>query len=243
MWRIGSVAVLYLSDYALAFFGMPVLGHTWSLSVEEHFYMLWPFAILALIPFSVQNRSWLLIAAFAATTLWRLVNGWYFPELPMSLFRLDTRLSGLILGAWLAVARPQIETASANRIALISLAGIALMVWRNPGLTPVQAAYFQLGVDIATFGLIASLTVPSSFMAWPLSWRPVTYIGLISYSIYLWQQPIALALDIYNADWRITFAATFTLSVAIAALSYWLIEKPLRIWRSTRYAGSPLSAR
>jgi peptidoglycan/LPS O-acetylase OafA/YrhL len=96
-----AIAGIYLADYASAFFGdLSVLAHTWSLSVEEHFYLVWPIAIAGLARWTPAARPQLLLAVFVAATLWRLGNAAVFPDIDLTYYRFDTRLSGLLIGAW-----------------------------------------------------------------------------------------------------------------------------------------------
>lgn len=226
-----AIASVYLADYASALYGdLSVLGHTWSLSVEEHFYLLWPIAVLGLA--RLKNPARALLVAFAAATLWRILNAWYFPDFGMTAFRFDTRASGLILGAWLAVSGLTLSAPAAERFGWLSLLSLAAFAATATELA-LPAALLQPAIDIAAAGLIASLTVDGTRFARAFAWRPAVLLGLISYSVYLWHYPISVAAEIYTGDWRIVLAIALSLSIAIAALSYVLVEKPLQDWRQT----------
>ena len=104
--RDAALAGFYLSDYARAFWGIPkVLQHTWSLSVEEHYYLLWPFVVLLLTRIELRWRIACLLGLYLLATMWRIFN---FESLGWSptYFRFDTRMSGLIFGALLAMGLP-----------------------------------------------------------------------------------------------------------------------------------------
>lgn len=97
--RDALVAATYLSDYGFAFWKIPwLVQHTWSLSVEEHFYLAWPVALLLVL--RPPGRYWapVVLSLTVAATLWRWhvvlnVDPWHQPY-----YRFDTRLSGLLLG-------------------------------------------------------------------------------------------------------------------------------------------------
>jgi peptidoglycan/LPS O-acetylase OafA/YrhL len=102
-----AIAATYLSDYAVAFWGTPdFLSHTWSLSVEEHFYLLWPLVLLAACRrWDRRSLVWVFGAAYGLATLVRwvcIVKGQSWEQV---YYRFDTHLSGLMLGAWLAALR------------------------------------------------------------------------------------------------------------------------------------------
>ena len=81
----------YVSDYARAFWGTPlILQHSWSLGVEEHFYLLWPLAVLALLRLPARWRPAALFCLYIAATAWRMA--WYRDETtwPETYYRFDT---------------------------------------------------------------------------------------------------------------------------------------------------------
>jgi len=229
-------AVLYLTDYVGAFYGsnLNALGHTWSLAVEEHFYLVWPFAVIGLAQLEPKPRIIVLVVAFCTATLWRIANAHYFPAWEMTGDRFDTRLSGLIMGALVCVVSPKLDQRGATVICIVSLCCLAYLTSISNPTAPLLSAYLQPGVDLTAASLIASVMsakydgVPFRLFAW----RPAAYFGLISYSIYLWHWPIAFAIrTAYVDDWRIILPITLVLSLGLAALSWTFIERPMRTWR------------
>ncbi|MFD1982405.1 acyltransferase family protein [Mesorhizobium newzealandense] len=233
---VPTLLVLFLAAFYLTdMFGkeVPIVGHTWSLSVEMQFYLIWPIVVFWLGP-RIRTRALLLM--FAAVTLWRLGNGIYFHDFAQTAFRFDMRLSGLILGSAIAAGGFALKGRMAEMVGLASttlLLFLSVVLWQDA----VMMAYVQPTIDLAAAGLIISLVASEgTIINKVFSWRPLAWVGLISYSLYLWHLPIARAAMLYSDDWRVVLAATVALSVPIAALSYAFIEKPMQRRRTAQLA-------
>ncbi|RVD19378.1 MULTISPECIES: acyltransferase [unclassified Mesorhizobium] len=233
---IVAISILYLADYVSALHGViPLLGHTWSLAVEEHFYLIWPMAVLGLAKLAQRSRIKALAIAFVVATLWRLGNAYHYTEFEMTAFRFDTRLSGLLLGALVSVSGISLKGRHANIVGLSSLGALVVLAFVATQ-EPVSTAYLQPLIDMASAGLVVSLLNNETMIARAFAWRPIVYIGIISYSVYLWHYPISRAALMYTNDWRMVLVVTLVLSLAIAALSWTFVEKPFQSWRRNRFA-------
>lgn len=223
-----AIALLYLTDVFAPFdrdFG--ILSHTWSLSVEEHFYLLWPFVLPALLRARHPVR-WA-IALFIAATLWR--TAWY-PLLPeqATYYRFDARLSGLLLGSVLALAPVRLEAGTLERIGGISLCALAVAMVSFPIFTATSLLVAQPLVELAAAGLLLAASSGSTALHRMLSRPVLVMLGRWSYGIYLWHYPVAFVLR-EQLPWPQTLALTLVISVGLAALTYRTIEIPLRRWR------------
>lgn len=226
------LAGLYMSDYSVAIGGMPdFISHTWSLSAEVHFYLVWPLIIIATRRLSDRRVALAFGVLFILASSWRIADLAFSQDALWTYYRFDTRLSGLVLGGLIAVLpwRP-------SKLSSTVLSGVALMIlgWavcRWQIVTPWSLTLGAVIVDLAAGALIVSLasrgrTPISSALSWP----PLVYLGAISYSIYLWHYPIARVLR--NQVDPVTMIVIVTVaSVAIAALSYEYVEKPLMALR------------
>ncbi len=229
-WLVAAVNAVYMMDYALVFWHLPAtVGHTWSLGVEEKFYLLWPL----LLPLVLRTRrpvTWLL-AAFIALTAWRyfvaLESGW-----AQAYFRFDTRMSGIILGAVAALARINVSK-PAFLIACIALAvTVALpIIPTTTRMVPVEGVTLGITMaELSAFLLIGYVAKHPSCSL--LASAPMVFIGKLSYGIYLWHFPLVFLLrDIHSQPWWITLTATLLFSVAMAAICLYWVDAPIKKWR------------
>lgn len=222
-------------------------AHFWSLSMEEHFYLLWP-ALLAIL----GNRRALLTAGslVIATLLWRPWSLLHMNPLPYpALQRTDMRLDAFLFACALAILLhsryrvPLLKVFTAPWFRVLSaVVLVAAWTWTLAGSAP------------ATRTLVESALLPCvlvSVMHWPgsrlfriLESAPLRWTGRISYGLYLWQQIFLVGRSFTALP---TAAAIFLPSVALtfgaASLSYYLLERPLltygrtlsnRVWMVSR---------
>lgn len=234
------VSMLYVSDYGRAFWEVPVyLKHTWSLSVEEHFYMIWPFFLLATRRMSAQGLFGLLIAMWLAATAWKVTDGLVWEDYGRTYSRFDTRMGGMILGSALAVRPLAVRPDTAGLLAKYALYTLAILSVGLAWLHIPAMLFGGFAAEVATAGLIVALmsghqTGTFRFLAHP--W--LVYLGVLSYSIYLWHYGIAIVLR-DMLDPVSAFALTLGISVGIAAVSHRFVEKPLRAWALSKSKPEP----
>jgi peptidoglycan/LPS O-acetylase OafA/YrhL len=235
------VSGLYLSDYTLPFLGFPVVvAHTWSLSVEEHFYVLWPLALLLLLRrWPLQRCAHIMLGAFLALTLWRIVCigiGQTWGEI---YFRFDTRASGLALGCAYALWAQGRETSHRpffpwfGAALILFSVFVATGVWQlslTGGFTAVEVGTLLVIHGIGTQGLVNSM----------LSSAPMAYLGRISYGFYLWHYPIVSYLHSHDFGFAIACLGGGLLTLAAAAASHATIELWPRQLSARLKAGAPL---
>ncbi|TXR98621.1 acetyltransferase [Bacillus sp. SH7-1] len=218
------------------------LNHFWSLAVEEQFYVVWPFIIsLGLYYIKKQSRMILLIClgAFASALAMAIL---YEPGVDPSriYYGTDTRAFSLLIGAVLALVWPSNRLANKiipkARFILDVVGGIALIIilvmfWKTNQYDPFLYKGGMVLLSIATALLVANLAHPASRIAQFLRFRPLRWIGVRSYGIYLWHYPIlTLTTPKVNAgDFSIIRAILqFLLIILIAQISWKFIEKPIR---------------
>lgn len=211
-----------------------ILGHFWSLAVEEQFYLLWPIAVWLLPPRWMLRAAAAGIVVSAASRIWVVTAG-LEPEAIYrgALFRLDALLAGsacaaLVRGedwAWLARLSQRGLLAAASALALaLGLAGSTH--YQNPWIQTI-------GYTILWFGfacLVMQCAVSQGGWKW-LQVRPLQWFGRYSYGLYVWHWPIAFLLlqcGIFEGWSGVVGMQTagFALSVAMAWTSYHALEAP-----------------
>jgi peptidoglycan/LPS O-acetylase OafA/YrhL len=204
---------------------MKPLLHTWSLGVEEQFYILLPLALMLLVRRNRLMLAAVIVAALLSLGLSEL--GWrWMPE--ANFYLLPTRAWELLAGVLCALIaarrapRPNDLFAGAGVVLVL---GATLMF--NEA-TPTPSLYALVPVGGAA--LILMFTRPDGMVARALSWRPVALIGLISYSAYLWHQPIFALARIWAAEAPsdALMLALVALSLAAGWVSWRYVERPFR---------------
>jgi peptidoglycan/LPS O-acetylase OafA/YrhL len=210
------------------------LLHTWSLAVEEQFYVVFPLVLMAVwkwTPRRMKTVIWTLTGiSFALACL--IVQ----KDPTTAFFLAPLRAWELLIGMIVSQKYlPALRSAAARNIA--SALGIILILLpafgytattRFPGMTAVPPC---IGAAL----LIAAGEHGSSWVGRALSWRPVVFVGLISYSLYLWHWPImvfqqtnSILLVASDGQKKREQIAELAVSLIVGTLSWWLIETPFR---------------
>ena len=271
------------------------LLHTWSLAIEEQFYLVWPLVVLGVLkvgtarrprrfggrpvrvlgggtlvllpaPSASRDEEWVrrrrLRALFAVACLGSLASallmGLLAPDgyTTRAYYGTDTRAQALLVGAAIAIgltlwqegSRRRWFTRLASVLAAAGMAGTAAL-WATTSETSTFA--FSGGFLLASLAagavVLGCAVAPRSLVVRLLELPPLPQWGRISYGVYLWYWPVLLVMTGQRLHWGVypLFLARVGLTVAIAAISYDLVEMPvrrgaLRRWRS--WAAAPVGA-
>lgn len=222
------------------------LRHTWSLSIEEQFYLAWPAIVVGLSMFArrhgLERRQLIgLVAAVLGVSsfVWAAFLAWTTDDLSRVYFGTDTRVGGLLIGCAAAALLPDVSGGALGRrtratcVALGAVVLVAAAVILEPSLRLTYSGGL-LACSVASIGLIVAASSDGA-VARALSIRPLRWIGLRSYGLYLWSWPVQLVVERHTAPgpgWAKT-ALVVGIATALAALSYRLVEQPLRRPRGT----------
>ncbi|HET9409454.1 MAG TPA: acyltransferase [Candidatus Sulfotelmatobacter sp.] len=192
-----------------------IFGHLWSLSIEEQFYLLWPFALrnwyrkrVAMLVGVLLFQPLFLVALHA----FKVQNG-LLASLPVYAGQLG-------IGCLLAILAPRLPKISGS-LALIMLVAVVFIPWfaaTNRLRTLFSLFVLSPLLHVSIAGLVLHvIQVPYRF----LNWAPIVWLGRISYSLYLWQE-----LFCSNASLHSGYLLVLP-SLACAAVSYYLVEQPM----------------
>lgn len=252
LWVLLFSANIYLwkmtGDYWAAASEDDPLLHTWSLGVEEQFYLTFPIALVGLLKW---KRQWAfsIVGAIAAVSFGGCVWGTTFMP-SASFYLLPTRAWELLIGCLLAIYPPAI----AGRLAKCRWAGIL----SGLGLAMIGASYlvlqggqgfpgYKAALPTAGAGLVIAFAGGVDGVASRLlRCRWMVLVGKSSYSLYLWHWPVIVFLKRMQDNpafpsWMQTEAtglACVILSLSLATASYACVEGPSRAWRGTSWAGA-----
>lgn len=207
-----------------------VLLHTWSLSVEEQFYLFWPVLLAVLHARAQSSVRWI---ALVITVVSLALSVWWLKLDPSGAFYLiPSRAWELMIGALLAVA-PALPARHRMLRELLAGGGVLVILigvkFYNGGVPfPGLAALLPC---LGAAAIIAAGTGGNSLAGRVLAWKPVVFIGQISFSLYLWHWPVIVFTQIglmMEATWPVRIAELLV-SLLLAAVSWRYVEQPFRV--------------
>jgi peptidoglycan/LPS O-acetylase OafA/YrhL len=243
IWSLFYGANWHLIDTAQSYFTMvreaSPLRHMWSLAIEEQFYLVWPLVALACLKLA-RGKRWLIaavcVAGIAGSVLW-MAHIYSPADQSRAYYGTDSRAAQLLVGALLALVLLRWSpTGRAQKVGLqvVGAVGAVVCVWffvtvddRNSDMYRGGFLLFAVAVAALIASVVQQRRTP---LHAGLSLKPVIWIGSISYGLYLWHWPVVVAVTpdtLGRGGWELS-ATRLALTFGFAALSFYLVEKPIR---------------
>jgi len=238
-----ALAGTFLNDYRIFFHVASstsdldgFLGHTWSLATEEQFYLVWP---IVFVVWGLSRAKWVAGILILLMPLVRVLCYFLVPSGRAAMaFEAHDNLDRLMCGCLLALLSGDQRFEAVMRKFQSAIWPSICVAW----IFLVQPVLeFRFG---GTYSLVFGISIESLMWAFLIGWlirnadsmaaaflnlRPVAFIGSLSYSLYLWQQPFT-----QEANSTVTgrFPINLLCIIAAACFSYFVIERPFNVLRS-----------
>jgi len=243
-WRYVFAGESYFDQFAVP----SPLRHTWSLAIEEQWYLVWPVVVLLLMRARRGSAGALLGVSLVLAAGSALLMAWLSDphgDPSRVYYGTDTRAQSLLVGAalaaWLA-RRDQTRAGNAPPLQIAAIGCAAYIGWMWTATSSDSVFLYRGGLlllAIAVAVVIAAATRPG-LVSGALSFAPLRGLGLVSYGVYLWHWPVFLVLTPDRTGWEghALFALRVAVTLAIAITSYLLIEQPFRRGAFRRWRAS-----
>jgi peptidoglycan/LPS O-acetylase OafA/YrhL len=243
-WTEVAASLLYVQNWFGAFgvYDFPYyVSHTWSLSIEEQFYLVAPVGIIVLVTLwgSLRRAIPFLLVGVLASAVWMgiMASKTFHPlHLQRLYYGTDTRAQALLVGVALAFAVHSGIWLRSERHARIARAWgtigmlvlVVLLFTADIRSKPMYYGFFLL-CSTSVAGILSELLLhPDGRIARGLSWKPLQVAGEMTYGLYLWHWPVIMIIAQYTTWPEFpTIATQVVVGILVAAASYRWLERPI----------------
>lgn len=237
-------AILYFANWASAFDlaeGAPILSHTWSLSIEEQFYLVWPLILLTMLHFKLRRGQiiCLTICGIIIVAIHRNLLALDGVPIARVYAGTDARADALLVGClvsmlvtWRMLPVTKVACLVYGSLAFISLLVVEVYLTAHmPGNVGTPVAVFNFGLTLFALSvgsiILLLMIKPPRIALKLLEATPLVWLGKVSYSLYLWHLFAAvLALELAPKSPHLAAVLTVAIGLALAAASYYVVERP-----------------
>jgi peptidoglycan/LPS O-acetylase OafA/YrhL len=240
-WQYIFSTLFYFTNWLKALHLQPdslFLDHTWSLSIEEQYYILWPIVLTLFLHMKISKKNLFLIpfflglaSALARGIYWNTTQDWFRVYMGT-----DLHADGLLLGSSFGLLTmyrlvPK-YTKHKLTISLTTVIAVLLFFWLLIEKELTQSfipLYGNLGISLGTIIIISRLVhYPSPILIKIFSFSPLVKTGIISYGLYLWHAPMGEVIDQANLNLEpsLIMVCKVIATFLAAGISYFLVEKP-----------------
>jgi peptidoglycan/LPS O-acetylase OafA/YrhL len=237
-------------DYFALFTAPSPLNHTWSLAIEEQFYVVWPLVVAGLCVLLRRRNArrdrpvvnaaaavwWLAAGLVVVSAAWALLL-WRATHDPTRVYYgTDTRAAAILLGAALgAWTQWRGDVRRVRGRYLLEAAGLGGAIVLGIAWSRLDGAALYRGgllaCSVAGVAVVAAAAQPRpGALGRILGLRPLVGLGLVSYGLYLWHWPLYLWLDADRVGWTgwPLLAVRIAVTLGVATVSYFVVERPIR---------------